>query len=108
MNTKVTLLSSIEIEAKFIRVLSYSKFGLTAAEILPIVNNLRKYAQFIEVKSKIEAIKEYSTDHIFLECAFDGNTDYIISGDRHLLKIGSYEGIQITGAKDFLIQEGSI
>ena len=38
---KVTLLSSVEIEAEFIRVLAYSKFGLAPTEILPIVNNLR-------------------------------------------------------------------
>lgn len=41
---KVTLLSSIEIEAEFIRILAYPRFGLAPAEILPLVNNLRKYA----------------------------------------------------------------
>lgn len=106
---KVTLLSSIEIEAEFIRVLSYSKFGLTPAEILPLVNSLRKYVHFIEVKSKIDVVKEDPTDNIFLECALEGNADYIISGDHHLLNnIGSYKGIQIIRAKDFLLKEGFI
>ena len=105
---KVTLLSSLKMEAEFIRVLAYSRFGLTPAEILPIVNNLRKYVQFIEIKSKVDVVKEDLTDNIFLECALDGKADYLISGDHHLLNIGSYEGIQIIRAKDFLIKEGFI
>lgn len=105
---KVTLLSSIKIEAEFIRVLAYSRFGLTPAEIFPIVNNFRKYVHFIEIKSKLDVVKEDSTDNIFLECALDGKADYIISGDHHLLNIGSYKGIQIIPAKDFLIKEGFI
>ena len=105
---KVTLLSSIKIEAEFIRVLAYPKFGLTPAEIRPIVNNLRRHAYFIEVKSKLDVVKEDPTDNIFLECAQDGKADYIISGDHHLLNISNYKGIQILRAKDFLIKEGFI
>jgi len=55
---KVTLLSSMKIEAEFIRVLAYPQFGLIPAEIRPIVNNLRRHAHFIEVKSKLDVIKE--------------------------------------------------
>lgn len=105
---KVTIVSSLKMEAEFIRVLAYSRFGLTPAEIVPIVNNLRKYVQFIEIKSKVDVVKEDPTDNIFLECASDGKADYIISGDHHLLDIGSYEGIQIIRAKNFLIKEGFI
>lgn len=105
---KITLLTSTKIEAELIRVLSYSKFGLAPAEILPIVNNLRQYILFIESKSKVDAIEEDPTDNIFLECAIDGNANYIISGDHHLLSIGSYKGIKIAKAKDFLVVEGFI
>jgi hypothetical protein len=72
---KVTLLSSIKIEAEFIGVLAYSKFGLTPAEILPIVNVLKRYVHFIDVKSKVDIIKEDPTDNIFLECALDGKAE---------------------------------
>jgi len=105
---KVLLLSSPEIEKELIRVLSYSRFGLTPSQILPLVNDLRKHSNFIEVKLKIDVIKEDPTDNIFLECAVDGKADYIVSGDHHLLNIGDYKGIQIVKAKDFLIKEGFI
>lgn len=102
---EVILLSSLKIEAEFIRVLSYSKFGLTPAQITPIVNNLRRYVKFIETKSKVDIIKDDPTDNIFLECALDGKADYIISGDHHLLHINSYEDVLILKAKDFLVKE---
>lgn len=102
---KITLLSSIKVEEEFIRVLAYSRFGLTSGEIPPMVNNLRKHVRFIEVKSDVDVVKEDPTDNIFLECALDGQADYIISGDHHLLDIGNYKGIQVIRAKDFLIKE---
>lgn len=105
---KIILLYSKKLEAELIRVLSYSKFGLTPSEIFPIVNNLRKHVQFIEAKSKIEIIKKDPTDNIFLKCAMDGKADYILSGDHHLLNIDSFKGIPIITAKDFLIREGFI
>jgi len=102
---EIKLLYSIDIEKELIRVLAYPKFGLLPAEILPIVNNLRKYTHFIETKSKIDVVIEDPTDNIFLECALDGNADYIISGDKHLLNVISYENIKIVKAKDFLTIE---
>ena len=55
---KVILLSSTKMEAELIRVLAYSKFGLTPAEILPIVKHLRRYVHFIETKSTVDVMKE--------------------------------------------------
>jgi predicted nucleic acid-binding protein len=46
------------------------------------------------------------TDNIFLECALDGSADFIISGDRHLLDIKVYRGIEIVKAGEFLLKEG--
>ena len=46
------------------------------------------------------------TDNIFLECALDGGANFIISGDRHLLDIEVYKGIEIVRAKEFLLKEG--
>lgn len=105
---EITLLSSLRIEEEFIRVLAYTRFGLSSTEMLPIINELRRYVHFVETKSNVDIIKKDSTDNVFIECALDGKADYIISGDIHLLNIGSYKGVQIVRAKDFLIKEGFI
>ncbi|MDP2755511.1 MAG: putative toxin-antitoxin system toxin component, PIN family [Nitrospirota bacterium] len=103
---KVVMLLSSDIEKEFIRVLCYSKFGLPSKEIPPFIRNLRGHAEFVETTSRFSVIEADHTDNIFLECATDGKADYIISGDKHLLDLGTYKDIQILKAKEFLIKEG--
>lgn len=103
---KIVMLLSKDMEKEFIRVLGYSKFGLSPKEITPFIKNLRGHAEFVETKNRISVISVDPTDNIFLECAFDGKADYIITGDWHLLDLGMYKNIQIIKVKEFLIKEG--
>lgn len=96
------LLSSREIESEFIRVLGYPKFGLAPMEILPIINDYKRYAVTVPVVSRVDAIQKDKTDNIFLACAVDGQGDYIISGDHHLLELQSFRDIPIVTAQQFL------
>lgn len=105
---KIAMLYSKKIEEEFIRVLGYSKFGLTSSQILPLVNNLRKYAFFVNTRTTVKVINIDPTDNIFIECAIDGKANYIVSGDHHLLNLGNYKKIKIIRAKDFLMQEHHI
>lgn len=43
-------------------------------------------------------------DRIVLACAVGGHSDYIVSGDKDLLVLESYEGIPIVTPRDFLEQ----
>lgn len=47
-------------------------------------------------------IKDDPDDDKFLYTAADGNADYIVSGDHHLLDLKEYNGIPILSPKDFL------
>lgn len=105
---KLIMLLSRDMEKELIRVLGYSRFGLTAKDILPLVKNLRNHAKFAETTGRISVVTVDPTDNIFIECAVDGKADYILSGDKHLLDLEMYEGIQIIRAKDFLLKEGFI
>lgn len=42
-------------------------------------------------------------DDIFLEAAVAGDAHYIVSGDRHLLDLGSHEGIPIVTPAAFVL-----
>jgi len=86
---------------EFIRVLSYSKFALTASVIQPLITDLEENAEFVEVKSSVEIIKEDPSDNIFLSLALDGGASYIVSGDSHLLNLKRYKDIEIITAKQF-------
>lgn len=69
------------------------------------MNILRIYPIFawvVEGKEIIDIIKDDPTDNKYLACADDGEADYIVSGDHHLLDIENYRGIRIIKAKAFL------
>jgi len=52
--------------------------------------------------ARIAAVKEDSKDDIIIECAVVNNADYIVSGDRHLLKLGIFRNIKIVPPSDFI------
>lgn len=102
---KYIMLFTEDMGKELIRVLSHKKFGLTAQEIFPVLFDIKRHAHWIFVKTKVKVIKEDPTDNIFLECAIEGNADYIISGDRHLLSLKNFQGIPILKVREFLERE---
>jgi putative PIN family toxin of toxin-antitoxin system len=50
----------------------------------------------------LDVIKEDPDDNRILECAAAAKSDYIVSEDKDLLRLGVYEGISIVTISDFL------
>jgi len=99
----VDLLLSEHIISEFIRVLSCNKFTNVSAEKISLfLEIIVETSVFVDTKTRISAIKNDPDDNCILECAYDGKADYIISGDKHLLDLKEYEGIEILNAKSFL------
>lgn len=73
--------------------------------LFQLSNSLRSNAEFVKTHSDALVITVDPADNIFLECAVDGNADYIISGDKHLLDLKTYSDIQILNPKAFLVKE---
>jgi len=84
----------------------YKRDHFCPQEIMPFLRNLRTPARHVKTNSKISVVITDRTDNIFLECALDGSADFIISGDRHLLDIKVYSGIEIVRVGEFLLKEG--
>ena len=87
---------------ELIRVLAYSKFNLTAAEIDPIVQDLLGLSEFVNVKSRVEIVSADPTENIFLGLALDGKANVIVSGDHHLLDLKIFNEIPILSIRKFL------
>jgi putative PIN family toxin of toxin-antitoxin system len=51
---------------------------------------------------QFEVIKEDPADNRILECAVSAGSDYIVSGDNDLLRLGQYDSIGILNVSDFL------
>ena len=65
------------------------------------LNTLFSVMNVVKTSSNIEVCRD-PDDKKFLECAVDAGCIYIVSGDKDLLSIGEYEGVQILTASDFL------
>ena len=50
----------------------------------------------------LEVIKEDPDDNRILECASAAKSDYIVSEDKDLLRLGTYSGIRVVNVSDFL------
>jgi len=104
---KITFLVSREVVEEYIKVLAYPKFSLTEEKIKSILEEeLLPFATTVRVKSRISHIKDDPDDDKFLALAVDGNADYIISGDKHLLNLNEFQGIKIMTVKKFLTLPG--
>lgn len=62
---------------------------------------LKTFSRSVNPKNRISVIVD-DPDNRILECAEEGQTDFIISGDRHLTDLKNYQGIKIVAPSTFL------
>lgn len=78
----------------------------SADEVVRDVTRLRAVALLVEPGTRLNVITEDPSDNKFLECAVEGEADYIVSGGRHLLWLGRYQGIEILPPGAFVMVAG--
>jgi putative PIN family toxin of toxin-antitoxin system len=79
------------------------KYGVTEGDIGDLLALLSADAVVVPGQSDVAgSVPDDPDDEIILACALDGQADVIVSGDRHLLALGSYRGILILTARQFL------
>jgi putative PIN family toxin of toxin-antitoxin system len=79
-----------------------NKFGLSPDDADLIRARLKKSAEVVNPEANLSVIADDPDDDRVLECAVTGRVDYVVSGDRHLLMLGSFEGIPIMRVRQFL------
>ena len=67
-----------------------------------MIEQVLKIGKFVKVTHKLQVIQEHPADNIILECALAAKANYIVSGDKHLLKVASYGETKILGVNDFI------
>jgi uncharacterized protein len=78
------------------------KFEVSPEDADLIRTRLESCALIVTPGIVLEVIKEDPDDDRVLECAVAGEADYVVSGDRHLLKLGSYDGTPIVTVRQFM------
>ena len=78
------------------------KNNLTDADIAEYLDILRIFAVIVPRTITVNAVPDAPDDDVIIACAIEAEADMIISGDQHLLSLGSYQGIPIVKAVEFL------
>ena len=72
-------------------------------DIVEAVNEILLFSRVVQITNTLTGVVSDPEDHKVLECALVGGATHIVTGDRrHLLPLGSYQGIAIVSAADFL------
>jgi predicted nucleic acid-binding protein len=69
------------------------------------VNELLAVSELVRPTMKVEQIKADPADNRILECALESRAACIVTGDRHLLELGRFEGISILDVAAFLARQ---
>ena len=81
------------------RLRKYARVRESSAEFVELIAG---QAVWVEPAEAINVIVDDPTDNRYLECAVDGNAQYVVSGDRHLLQVETYEGIRVLSPPAFV------
>ena len=79
------------------------KFGWKAPDVAAAVEAVRPFPLRIMITGSLRVCRDPNDDMI-LECAVLASAQFMISGDKDLLVLGSYSGIRIVTPAEFLAE----
>lgn len=100
----IVLVISSEIFAEYRRVAGILSQKYAAINLNDILDFIEREVDFVEAASLPEQITNDPDDEKFLECAISCDVKIIISGDKHLLDVSGYQGIDVLTPRAFVDQ----
>lgn len=80
------------------------KFDYTPQRARAAADEVRKVSRLVRITNTLDVVSADPDDNKVVECAVVGGATHVVTGDRrHLLPLGSYQGISIVSATDFLV-----
>jgi putative PIN family toxin of toxin-antitoxin system len=78
------------------------KRGLDVHRAQEIADEIRTFSAVVAIPGTLRVIVDDPDDNAVLECAVVSRSDFLVSGDRHLLALGRHQTIRIVTATEFL------
>jgi putative PIN family toxin of toxin-antitoxin system len=85
----------------------HQRFPLFAPQLPRLEASIREKAILVHLGARRITVSRDPNDNMVIETALTGNAHYIISGDKDLLVLDSYEGVMILNPEEFLITDSS-
>ncbi len=96
-------ITSLEILFEITRVLR-DYFGYSDQDAYEWYKEIGELSEVVAPTLRLNVVEADPSDNKFLECALEGQANFIVSGDHHLLDLVSYQGIEIVRVSEFLSQ----
>jgi putative PIN family toxin of toxin-antitoxin system len=101
VNGDIEIAVSQAIIEEVIRVLR-DKFRWDGYRLQDAKQQILTFARLVTPAQTLDVVKDDEPDNRILECAAEAGSEFIISADQDLLRLGSYAGASIMRAADFL------
>ena len=99
---KFTLIVSEAIVREYLDVINRPKFKIPSREIAAITDYLLKNAEFVTPLEQVNVIEADPSDNKFIDAALQGQAEYVVSGDEHLLGLKTFQNIRLITAREFI------
>lgn len=80
------------------------KFSRDPEALSQVAVMMMEMAELVEPRNKVEVFKD-DPDNRILECAESGRADVIVTGDKEMLLLKRYQGIQLISLRDYLARK---
>jgi putative PIN family toxin of toxin-antitoxin system len=99
------LLLSEEILLEYERVLQYEHIRAISpsfsAKGAQLIAQISQAAELVRPVERFQVVEQDPDDNKFIECAVAGGADYLVSSDRALLEVGTFQDVQIVSRQYF-------
>ena len=102
-----TIVSSVQMLAELEDVLHRDKFQLTDGQIADYLSLIISGSTVLDVANYSKVIKADPDDDVVLASALEGEADYLVTGDKHLLLLREYHRTKIITVKQMLALIGN-
>jgi putative PIN family toxin of toxin-antitoxin system len=78
------------------------KFGWDGSRLNDAKQQILGLARLVEPGQTLDVVKDDPDDNRIVECAVEAGSEYVVTKDKDLLRIGEYGGIKMIRPADFL------
>ncbi|MBN2438971.1 MAG: putative toxin-antitoxin system toxin component, PIN family [Deltaproteobacteria bacterium] len=99
---KIQLIISQEILSEYWRVGEIFADKFPSIDLQPILDLVTIEAELYDAKDFSEPVCSDPDDDKFLACAIASGSRIIVSGDKHLIKVSGFEGVEVLKPSEFV------
>ena len=81
---------------------TYFTQRLSVADIAAYLALVRQTATITPISVEVQGVATHPEDDLVLAAALSAKADYLVSGDKKLQKLGSYQGVAIVSPRGFV------